>query len=177
MKMLRFVVSVVFLSLFTSGLSAQELSPAQRATLRAALFAEPAIATQIANRDDGAITVWCNGNSTTDAWLAAADGRALFEAIDVTKYDALTAGKRASWDLLLRNAPLDVGRNKIRQAVLDVWGATDSVAVLSALREKATRCQVILGGTARTTNTVTGLDRAYPFAFSPFQISTVLNGN
>jgi hypothetical protein len=65
----------------------------------------------------------------------------------------------------------------IRHGVLVVWGATDSVAVLTALREKATRCQVILGGTARTTNTVTGLDRAYPFAFSPFQISTVLNGN
>jgi hypothetical protein len=177
MKTLRFVVSVVFLALFTSGLSAQELSPAQRTTLRAALFAEPTIATQIANRDDGAITVWCNGASTTDAWLAAADGRAMFEAIDLTKYDALTAGKRASWDLMLRNTPLDIGRLKMRQAVLDVWGATDAVGVLQALREKATRCQVILGGTTRTTNTVSGLDRNYPFPLAQFQISTVLNGD
>jgi hypothetical protein len=165
---------LVCVSVFAHG---QELTPAQRTTLRTALLAEPTIATAVANRDDGAITVWCNGASATDAWLAAADQRALFEAIDLTKYDALTGGKRASWELLARNVPIDIGRGKMRQAVLDVWGATDSIAVLQALREKATRCQVILGGTTRTTNTVSGLDRNYPFPISQFQISTVLNAN
>jgi hypothetical protein len=90
-----------------------------------------------------------------------AERSTLFEATDVTKFDGLTAGKRDAWRLLMDNTPIDMGRNANRKAVQDIWGNTDSVAVLQALREKATRAQVLFGGTSKTTNTVTALDRAF----------------
>lgn len=154
------------------------LTNAQRTSIRNGINAEtdPSIVTARTIRDDVTLTVWCNGASATDAWISGADSRTLFEAMDITKFDALTAGKRAAWDLMMRNAPLDFARAKLRTAVVDVWGATDSVAVLSALREKATRAEAYIGGTTRTTNTVSGLDRAFVGALSVTDVSQAMNG-
>lgn len=123
--MLRLIL--ILCLLIPGALFAQTLTTAQYNLVRQAIIAEPTLATALANRDDRAITEWCNSASTTDAWLAAADAKTQFEAMDLTKFDALTAGKRAAWDLMLRNAPLDFGRNKLRSAVVDVWGNTDSI--------------------------------------------------
>ena len=156
---------------------AQELTPSQRNTLRTAISTEPTIAAAYASRDDQAIAAWCNAASSTYAWMSAADARTLFEAGDVTKYDGLTAGKRAAWDRIERNAPIDVGRGKMRTAVVDIWGNTDSVAVLQALVEKATNCQAKVGGTSRTTNTVTALARNWAGTLSAYEVSVLLNGD
>lgn len=173
--MLRMILALCLL--IPGALFAQTLTPNQRVSLYNAIMAETdatAVALRAA-RNDYALADWCNSESTTDAWLDAADSRTLFEAMNPTLYDTLTAGKRALWDLLLRNAPLDLGRSKLRNAIVDVWGATDSVPVLQALREKATRCQLYLGGTSRTTNTVTGLDRVWGGTISGNEMSTLLN--
>ncbi len=139
------------------------LKDAQLTTLAAAIAAETD-QTFVGFRTTGnntEITNWYNAASTTDAWMYHAERSTLFEATDVTKFDGLTAGKRDAWRLLMDNTPIDMGRNANRKAVQDIWGNTDSVAVLQALREKATRAQVLFGGTSKTTNTVTALDRAF----------------
>jgi hypothetical protein len=139
------------------------LKDAQLTTLAAAIAAETD-QTFVGFRTTGnntEITNWYNAASTTDAWRYHAERSTLFEATDVTKFDGLTAGKRDAWRLLMDNTPIDMGRNANRKAVQDIWGNTDSVAVLQALREKATRAQVLFGGTSKTTNTVTALDRAF----------------
>lgn len=169
-----FAASVLMIGCTTLG-HAQELTNAQRTTLRTAIAAEPTLAAAYAARDDQTIADWCNAASSTDAWMYAADSRTLFEAGDVTKYDGLTAGKRAAWDRVERNAPIDFGRNKMRTAVVDIWGATDAVAVLQALREKATNCQSKIGGTSKTTQTVTAIDRAWSGVLGRDQISDLLN--
>lgn len=153
------------------------LTPAQLTTLKAAILAETNN-TFVGYRNNGQtdrMAGWLNQSGSTDAWMDAAERRTIFEAIDLTKFDALTAGKRDSWRLLMDNAPIDFGRNKMRQAVVDVWGATDSVPVLQGLLEKATRAQALLGGTTKTTNTVAGLDRAFMGFLSGADISAALS--
>lgn len=175
------VIALAFLVFCSIGLfmpkqaTAQELTNGQRTTLKNAIAAEPSLAAAYAARDDQVIADWCNAASSTDAWLAAADARTMFEATNITKYDGLTAGKRAAWDRMERFAPLDFGRNALRNAVVDVWGSADAVGVLQALREKATNCQARIGGTTRTTNTVTALDRSWAGTLSRDQVSDLLN--
>lgn len=154
------------------------LSKAQQTTLRNALAAEtnPTVVAALAIRDDVTLTDWCNGASATDAWIAYCDRRTMFEAMDVAKFDGLTAGKRDAWRVMMENGPLDFGRNKLRTAVVDVWGNVDSVNVLTNLREKATRAEAYIGGALKTTNTISGLDRAYVGALSINEVSVALNG-
>lgn len=178
MKLYHFIIGIIFSLLSViPGAFAQELTNAQKTTLRNAIATEPSLAVAYASRDDTAIANWCNSASTTDAWMSSADSKTLFEASNITKYDGLTAGKRAAWDRIERYAPLDFGRNKLRTAVVDVWGTVDSVAVLQALREKATNCQVQLGGPVKTTQTVSAIDRAWSGFLSPYDISRLLNGD
>ncbi len=141
--------------------SAQQLTAGQVNTVRTAACADATAKTYINSPNVQSLMAWVNGVSTTDAWLYAATRTQLFEATNITKFDALTAGKRDAWRLMLDNAPIDFGRNPMRNAVVDAWGNTDSVTVLQALTEKATRAQAAIGGTSKTTNTVTALDRTY----------------
>jgi hypothetical protein len=153
------------------------LTTQQLQTLNAAILAETN-ATFVAYRNNGQtdrMAAWLNEPSSTDAWMDHASRSVMFEATDVTKFDGLTAGKRDAWRLLMDNEPIDFGRNANRKAVQDIWGNTDSVVVLQAMREKATRAQAIIGGTLKTTNTVSAIDRAYTGSLSGYEISLALS--
>jgi hypothetical protein len=157
------------------------LTTTQKQTLAAALRAEtdPTIAGPtgaLAIRNDVAIAAWCNGaHPSQKAWKAIASRRDLFEAMQVTKFDGITQGKRDAYVVMMDNTPIDFGRNAMRSAVVDVWGNTDSVAVLTALTESATRGEVYIGGTSKTTNTVAALDRAALGPYDLNEISDALN--
>jgi len=110
-----------------------------------------------------------------DAWNEAMGSRDLFEATDVTKFDAVNPGKRDAWRLLLEFAPINFTRQKMRKAVPDVWGTTDAVAVLQACTRKATRGEVRLGGSDATTNTVTAKKLNYSGSISLDDVSNALN--
>lgn len=171
---MKFLMSVVMLLIFSTAW-AGDLKPAQMQTLSATFRAEPTLSAAVSQRRDDLIADWCNAASATDAWMKTASATAIFSAADITKYDALTAGKRASQDRLERYAPIDFGINKMRTAIVDIWGAADAVAILTALREKATNCQVALGGQSKTTQGVTGLDRTWAGALSVNDVSDILN--
>ena len=153
------------------------LTIAQQQALATALRAETDAGTvaALAIRNDVALTEWCNAASAQDAWNPALTSRLLFEASDVAKFDSLTAGKRDSWRMMLDFAPIDFARNKMRKAVVDVWGATDSVAVLQACVRKATNGEKYLGGTATTENTVTAWKLKVSGTFAINDISDALN--
>ena len=129
----------------------------------------------LAIRNDVALTAWVNADSTQDAWNQAMTGKMLFEASDIGKFDNLTAGKRDAWRMMLDFQPLDFARNKLRKAVVDTWGATDSVAVLQACTRKATNGEKYLGGTSATENTVTAWKLAVPGSISMTDIQYALN--
>ena len=136
----------------------------QITTLRAAVFANPTAAAALAAGDVIGVQNWCNANSGSKRWLPAADPLSVEEAPSYTSYDSLTQGKRDSWVLLLRNAR-DFGRNKVRNWVTDIWGnataASNSEAILQAATANATNAQIALGGSAKTTGTVSATDTSF----------------
>jgi len=155
------------------------LTTAQETTLANALKAEtnPAVVDAVAIRNDVFIAEWCNSASAVDAWNPSMSGSELFEASDVTKFDGLTAGKRDAWRMMLDFAPVNFGKQKNRKATQDVWGNTDSVAVLQACRRKATNAENYLGGSSPTTNTVTALKLNWVGTLSHSDIGHAMNAN
>lgn len=155
------------------------LTTAQETALAAHIRANttPAVVAALAIRNDVELARLYNLASATDAWQSAMSGRDLFEATDVTKFDGLTAGKRDAWRLLLTFAPVNMSRQKNRKAAQDVWGNTDSVAVLQACTRKATVAESALGGNSATTNTVTALKLNWEGSLSVDEVSYALNRN
>lgn len=175
-KKILFAIAALVVTL---SVPADDLKPAQLATLAAGLRAStvPSVVAQVAARDDGLLTQWCNAPSTTDAWNEVTTASILVDAMDFTKYDTLAQGKRDAWELFLHYAPYDFGKAKNRRVIEDVWGVTDGVAVLTAALRKANNCELILGGTSQTRNTVTGLNLNVERVFQQEDISTALNNN
>ena len=161
------------------------LTSAQMTTVAAFLRAsvDPVVTAALAVRNDIALTAWLNTakpDPVTPAWKAACNRRDLFEAMDITKFDGLTAGKRDAWTVMMDQAAssaLDLSRQALRKAVDDIWGATDSPTVLTALTESATRVEVAIGGTNATTRTVTALKRDFVGPVALYDVSFALNTN
>lgn len=153
--------------------TAQETALA--AHIRASQSAE--VVAALAIRNDVELARLYNLASASDAWKVAMSGRDLFEATDVTKFDGLTAGKRDAWRLLLNFAPVDMTRQKNRKAAQDVWGNSDSVAVLQACIRKATVAEAAIGGNSATTNTVSALKLNWEGTLSTDDVSYALNRN
>jgi hypothetical protein len=142
------------------------LTPAQLATLKAAIAAETN-ATFVAFRASGAtgaMADWYNQPSNTDAWRANVAAVESDDAPDYSTFDALAAGKRDSWALFL-GFPRDFTRSKVRKWVTDVWGnataASNAEAILQAGVEKARRGEVVFGGTVAATGTVSATKRTW----------------
>ena len=153
------------------------MTETQKQALAAALRAETdaGVVAALAIRNDVALAEWCNAASTADAWRPAMTGKLLFEASNIGKFDNLTAGKRDAWRMMLDFQPLDFARNKLRKAVVDTWGTTDSVAVLQACTRKATHAENYFGGTSATENTVTALKLNWTGTTSYSEIGEILN--
>lgn len=153
------------------------LTNAQLATLKVALLAETdaGVVAARAIRNDVALTAWCNAPSATDAWNPSVSDRGIFEACDVTKFDGLAAGKRESQTRLERYAPVDFTKQKMRKAIQDIWGNTDSIPILEAFRRKATNGEMYFGGNVVTTNTVSATKLDVPGQISMNDVSNALN--
>ena len=140
------------------------LTATELTTLRAAVFANPTAAALLTALNVPGLQGWCNGASGSKRWLPAAEVLAVEEAPSYTVFDTLLQGKRDSWLVFLRGSR-DFGRSKVRAWVVDVWGAatagSNAEAVLQAGTVNATNAQVALGGTVKTTGTVSAVDTGY----------------
>ena len=98
------------------------LTTEQETTLATALKSEtnPLVIAALAIRDDVTLHTFCNSPSTVDAWNESCSSADMFEAMDVSKFDNLSAGKRDAWRLLLGFAPINFSRNANRKAVVDI---------------------------------------------------------
>jgi hypothetical protein len=161
------------------------MTPQQLATLNTHIRANQnaTVIAALAIRDDDTIRDWYNGASATDAWEGACDRQALFEAMSITVFDGLTGGKRDSWRLMLEQAqltPLDFGRPKMRSAVIDIWPAAQATSILTACTRKATRGEMVFGGSSETATVtggtnVTATDLTLEITLSSGDISAALN--
>lgn len=152
--------------LLAFGAQAQTLKPAQLVAACTACKAAAACNTPRQIGDSVSVLQWLNAARTPSApaWLTSSNPAAAEEAPSYTQYDSLAQGKRDSWMLFLRS-PRDYTKAKVRAWVVDVWGsataASNAEAVLLAGTTSATNLQHALGGTTRTTGTVSALDLTY----------------
>lgn len=165
------IITLILLALLALGARAQTLTTQQLATVCAACKADPTCAAPRAVGDTVAVISWLNAQRApiAMAWHRQAPTSTVEEAPTYTAYDSLIAGKRDSWVLFLR-APRDFARAKTRNWVVDVWGTASATsnaeAVLQAGTFGASNAQYALGGTLRTTGTVSALDLTYPYALT-----------
>lgn len=142
------------------------LTDAQRATLKAAVQANSTANAYLVAQDVVSLLAWCNAQAApvVSAWRTAVAPQESDEAPSYSTYDALAAGKRDSWVRFL-GFSRDFTKAKVRAWVEDVWGASaannNAEKILKAGTENATNAQVALGGTNRSTGTVTALDRTF----------------
>ena len=158
------------------------MTPAELTALKAHILAntDPAVQAALAIRNDTELQRLYNlpASPTVAAWLKAATARQIFEATNITQFDSVSAGKRETWRMLMDFAPIDFGRNQMRNALMDVWSAQNASqrnSILTALTEPATVAQVALGGTNRTSEGVTALDRNFWGQVSIADIGAALN--
>jgi len=101
----------------------------------------------------------------TSAWRVAVPAVDIDAAANYTTYDTLTQGKRDEWDIFLKYAPRNMGLSKNRSVVTDVWGAalasSLSEAILLVCVENASVAEFALGGSTKTTGTVSALLRSF----------------
>lgn len=180
MKAITRILFAGVLALASLGALAQSLTAAQLATVCTAVKADStANAARIAG-DTFALRAWLDGAKvpTTLVWRAGVTPQESDEAATYTSYDTLGTGKRDSWALFLRYNR-DFGRNKVRNWIVDVWGTatagTVSESVLQAGTRPGTNLQIALGGTSKTTGTVTALDAVYKLAAPSSAVDWLVN--
>lgn len=162
------IAAAVAIAAAAVNADAQTLSPSQLATVCTACKAAAACNTPRIGGDTGLVMGWLNGARVpvTLAWYPAAPIAAVRQAPTYTTYDSLIAGKRDSWVLFLADLQ-DFNKAKTRNWVVDIWGAataaSNAEAVLLAGTFSAANIQNALGGTSKTTGTVTALDLTYPY--------------
>ena len=154
--------------------------PSLQQTLAAAIRAntDPTIVAAVAARNDDAIRDWYNIQTATDVWRPDIDGEKMFDITPLSIYDGISAGKRAAWDLMIqqsRIAPLDFGRPALRAAVRDIWPTQYGDAILTACRRKATRAELLFGGSVEASGAISATDLAVEITLTSYDVSVSLN--
>ena len=168
---LRILAALVLLAsgLACTGAQAQTLKPAQLATVCTACKADAACNNPRVAGDTITVLAWLNAAKAPAqlAWRVDMQPQEIDEAATYTTFDSLTQGKRDEWRIFIGYAR-NFGRNKNRSVVTDVWGAATAASVAEAILQagtyNATNAQAAVGGTSKTTGTVTALDLTYTAA-------------
>lgn len=154
------------------------LTAAQLQTLKTAIIADPTAGPMRTAGDSASLGIWCNGPSATLAWQSAVAPQVSDEAATYTLFDSIIAGKRDSWGIFLK-FNRDYTKAKIRNWIVDVWGtaiaASISESILIAGTVAATNAQNALGGTLKTTGTVSAITRNFDGIVSQAELNQLVN--
>lgn len=146
------------------------MTPAQLATLKAAILAEtdPVFVVARTNGQTPLMTEWFNieASPSVKAWRTSVLPEESDEATPWTAFDVLSAGKRESWSIAFMRFARNYSRGSVRKWITDVWGnaAADSNAALILLagQRNITRAEAVLGGSNQaSTNTVSAIKLAW----------------
>lgn len=137
------------------------LTQAQLNTVNTAIMADTTARGFKTAGDSFSLLAWLNADAPgpVKAWITLSP-QDIDQACDFSAFDTIVAGKRDSWGYFLRfNRDFSVA--KVRKWVTDVWGNATSgsvaEAILIAATRNANRIENILGGSSKTTGTVTAL--------------------
>lgn len=142
------------------------LTNSQFNTLRAGVIANATANAMRVAGDAFSLQAWLNraANPAVLAWRIAVLPQEADEAASYATFDSIVAGKRDSWGFFLQ-FPRNFNRNKVRNWITDVWGSatagSNAEAILQAGTENATNAQSIIGGSPKTTGTVSAIDRNF----------------
>jgi len=145
------------------------MNNAQKAVLKAAILADPALVplTSGPTTDYNGLVTILNSAGTTQAWRANVSPVEIDEATPWTSFDSISpAGKRDSYLHAFLRFPRDFARQKTRKWLTDVWGnATNGSNAesifLGCAIEIATRAEEMIGGNVESINAVSALDRSF----------------
>lgn len=164
--MIMRILTIVALALCGLAQARTSLSNARLNTACTACKADTGCNAARTGGNVGGVLGWLNGERTpaSPAWNKATLALAAEEAPSYTTYDSLTQGKRDSWERFVSNTR-DFSKAKVRSWITDVWGSatasSNAEAVLLAGTYNASNLQFAIGGTTRTTGTVSALDLSY----------------
>jgi hypothetical protein len=174
----RGLVAALALLLALPALAA--LTTNQRNTLLTTIKADATAGPFRTAGDAFSLKAWCNAAKSPQllAWSVAVPMQTSDEAATYTTYDTLVAGKRDSWSIFLRSTR-NFSTNKIRAWITDVWGnataGSVSESILQAGTESATNAQAAIGGSTKTTGTVTATDRTFTGQVDDSDINFFIN--
>lgn len=122
------------------------MTPAQIATLKAAIAADPTMSAY-PNTSDGAYDLAQYLNATSNPavsiWKPDVSPSAMAAAVDWTAYAALTAAKQNAY-LALTQGPVDATSASVRSAFSSIFGAGATLTALSALAQRtASRLEAV----------------------------------
>jgi len=144
------------------------MTPAQLATLKAAILAEtdPVFVTARTNGQTPLMTAWFNAAKApaVKAWRKNVRPEDSDEATPWANFDNITqAGKRDSYLHAFMRYARDYTKGEVRKWITDVWGnatagSNAETILLAAGQRNITRAEAVLGGsTVATTNAVSAL--------------------
>ena len=153
------------------------MTPEQHAVFAAHIRANTnaLVVAALAVRDDQAIADWYNQTTSTKAWRPIVQKQELFDAMNLTTFDSVIAGKRDAWKIMLELAPLDFTKASNRKGVVDIFAAADATSLLTACTENALQVELVFGGDNKTSGSVTAIKRNYIGATEAGEVSHVLN--
>lgn len=112
------------------------------------------------------------------AWKTSVPAVVSDDAPSYSTFDSISAGKRDSWGFFLAQTR-DFTRKKVRDWVVDVWGSatagSNAEKILQAATEDMRVVEVVLGGTDKTTGTVTAKDRTYVGSIDLTEVASIFN--
>lgn len=153
------------------------LTIAQLGLLNSDARSRPELEQFIVDGQDNKIADFYNtADGQVKAWRTNMTRNDLFDAMNIAQFDALSAGKRDAWKLMLDQGSVDPSRNRIRAAVIDIWPAAQATNILTAMTENARRIEVLIGGAAVADGGVTALRRTFSGSISDAEVALALRG-
>lgn len=158
------------------------MTPEQKAVVKAYVLADPVLVTYTSGpgTDYGFIASALAAYASPPelAWKTSVPAVVSDDAPSYSTFDSIAAGKRDSWGFFLAQTR-DFTRKKVRDWVVDVWGAatagSNAEKILQAGTENMRVVEVVLGGTVKTTGTVTAKDRTYVGSIDLTEVASIFN--
>ena len=158
------------------------MTPEQKAVVKAYVLADPVLVTYTSGpgTDYGFIASALAAYASPPelAWKTSVPAVVSDDAPSYSTFDSIAAGKRDSWGFFLAQTR-DFTRKKVRDWVVDVWGSatagSNAEKILQAATENMRVIEVVLGGTDKTTGTVTAKDRTYVGSIDLAEVASIFN--
>lgn len=134
----RLFTAALFCAFMLPGLALAALTPAQLATLKAAILADPTLSSQPMT-SGGALLIAETLNSPAVpsyvVWkTTVTDQEIMLNGFDWTRVDNLSVGKARVWDWMFRFGSINPSKPNIRAGIEQVWvGTAADLAVRAAV--------------------------------------------